>query len=153
MKNYILITIILLFFACKAKKDIQYVPIESNSQHIVVSLSKDTTVAFAKQRNEQLTIKKSRLETDLAFSDAEIDSTGLLKHSIENKGYIPAKVIIKIDHQRDTVTKVLHVKGDTIVIYEKGFLWISGLVSWILIIIFVAYKATKIIIGWHKNFI
>lgn len=60
------------------------------------------------EKSESLGLQRSDLETSLARSSAEIDSTGKLKHSIENKDSIPVKTIYR---------DVYHTKFDTV--YES----------------------------------
>lgn len=92
-------TALLFISGCKPIHDTQYVDRWHDS--IVRITVKDTLIKYLPQKQSVITFKQSFLSTDLAFSYASVDSLGLLHHSIENKGFIPSKVITKDTNVRD----------------------------------------------------
>ena len=131
----------LLFTGCKPKEIIVYH--DKIHDSIVKETVKDTFIKWMPQKQSVIAVKRSHLETDFSFSDAAIDSTGYLRHSIENKGIIPAKIkqtTIKI-RELKTVNKTYYQTKTVIKeVPTYGFLHYSGLFGWIALIIFTLYK-------------
>jgi len=129
------ITILLLFWlviaiiflsGCKAKQLVNnYSTIERNDSTTTITV-KDTVIKWLPQKQEVKTNQKSKLSTDFSFSNAWIDSTGLLNHSIENFTVIPSKIkevkikiykYIKINIV-ETLIITKKIKGDQVLKYR-----------------------------------
>lgn len=106
MKKLILSLFLATLFlsGCKTREVIKYVNTESVRDSLVYLTVKDTLIKYLPQKNEVFGVKKSHLKTDLAFSYAEVDSCGLLYHSIENFGTIPSKAFLKTIRTRHEKT-------------------------------------------------
>lgn len=120
-----------LLFGCRT---IKYVPIVQRHDSIVEKTVRDTVLKYLPQKQSAIAVNKSHLETDLAISNASIDSLGLLHHSIENKGTIPGKVIsdkttvhdsIPVPYKVEVPGKPEKVK---VIVYVHGFIWWVGLI-------------------------
>lgn len=89
MSNYIrtfLTIVILAFYGCSSPRYIQ----SSNNIKIIAKDSlvintKLVSIAIPNESHSIITKSKSHLETSVATSDAEIDSLGLLHHTLTNK--------------------------------------------------------------------
>ena len=115
----------LLFFSgCKTREVIKYVNTESVRDSIVTVTVRDTMLKYLPQENAVFGVKNSRLQTDLAWSVATLDSCGLLNHSIQNFGSIPSKVIEKIKRVNSRQTlKITETITITKTVYKKGFFY------------------------------
>ena len=150
-----MIGLLLALFAlsgCKTNQEIRYVPIVQRHDSIVIRTQKDTVIVYPKQANRVLGVKRSRLETDLATSDAAIDENGQLNHSIENKGTIPSKLNYEKISIRDTVQVPFEVEvqvpGKPIVVEVpvKGFYYQFGVWVFYILLVLIAlaiYFAVK----------
>ena len=126
MKKLILSLFAALLFlsGCKTKEVIKYVNTESVRDSIVTVTVRDTMLKYLPQENAVFGVKKSYLKTDLAWSVATLDSCGLLNHSIQNFGSIPAKVIEKIKRVNSRQTlKITETITITKTVYKKGFFY------------------------------
>ncbi|HLP06073.1 MAG TPA: hypothetical protein VK152_11660 [Paludibacter sp.] len=96
---------LMLFAGCKIREKLVPTPYPVVERHdsIVYRTVKDTTAHYPAQKNAVVTPRKSFLKTDLAFSNASIDSIGMLHHSIENCGQIPARIIKEIKTLHDSI--------------------------------------------------
>jgi len=122
---------IILLFACKPIHDIQY--IKETHDSIVNVIVKDTFTKYLPQNQSVITNQKSYLSTDLAFSNAFIDSCGLLHHSIENKGVIPAKIINKEVKVKDNKQQILTIVKTVTVYKSKTVTNFLGTMDYILL--------------------
>jgi len=146
-KTYLIgLLAIILLFGCKPIHDTQYIDRWHDS--IVRITVKDTVVKYLPQKQSVIAVKYSFLTTDLAFSYASIDSLGLLHHSIENKGFIPAKVstIETKVHDRKELVKTTY---KTVTVYKtvsktKWFGWADYAIL-ALAVIYGIFKWRKII--------
>jgi len=125
----IILLSLFLLFGCRT---IKYVPIVQRHDSIVEKTVRDTVLKYLPQKQSVIAVKKSHLETDLAISNASIDSLGLLHHSIENKGTIPGKII----HDKTTVHDSIPVpykvevpgKPKIVNVPVHDFIWWIGLI-------------------------
>lgn len=146
---FALCSLLIALNSCKPKEVIRYVNIPVRHDSIIERTVKDTVIHYAEQKQQVVTVRKSHLETDLALSDALIDSAGLLHHSIANKQLIPAKIKIEKVTVRDSVNVPYPVKGDPYPVIEVkkvnvyGFFWWSGMVFWLWILIFLVVKINE----------
>ena len=89
MSNYtkiFLITVILAFYGCSTPKYLIKPSIKIVSKDSLVINTKLVSVALPLESHTIVTpTKKSHLETSVATSDAEIDSLGMLHHTLTNK--------------------------------------------------------------------
>lgn len=90
-------------------------------------------------------LPSSHLETDFAVSDAFVDSTGKLHHSLENKPQnIPAVVDMTV-HATDTTIKQTQTTNDTHTEYvevEKELKW------WQTMFIYIGIASCVFFLGW-----
>ena len=86
MKRFILLLVMFLVMGCGICKRVQYVPVETKIDSIVVEkiVERTDTVEIEVPGERVYVIKQdsSHLETTVAISDAKIDSTGILHHSL-----------------------------------------------------------------------
>jgi hypothetical protein len=144
-KTYLLgLLALVLLFGCKPIHNTQYVDRWHDS--VVRITVRDTLIKYLPQKQSVIAVKYSFLTTDLAFSYASIDSLGLLHHSIENKGFIPSKVITKDTKVRD-IKQLVKTTYKTETVYKtvNRTKWL-GWVDYILLALAVAYGILK----WRK---
>ena len=106
--------------------------------------TKLVTVALPLESHSIITKSKSHLETSLAESDAEIDSLGLLHHTLVNKkDSIRTKIqyINKIVYRDSVETKEVPVEVEVKVPYIPKFYQFTFLLFWI----FVLFIVVKVI--------
>jgi hypothetical protein len=138
----ILAAVLLLGVGCKVRREFVPVPYPVVRDSIVTKLVVDTFYAPLPQVQAVSTTKPSRLETDYAYSTANVDSLGVLHHAIGNKNKIPTKIIYEKIIVRDSVGVPFAVKGDPypVITVEKqrikGFLWYSGLFFYICLFVY-----------------
>lgn len=149
----VLFMVVLSMISCKPIEKTVYVPIIQRYDSIVLRYVKDTTIDIPIQYNRNVTSQKSHLETDLAISDALIDTSGLLVHSIQNKGKVPSKFTIEKINVKDTVqVPVLiekEIPGEPYPVYvpQKGFYYYLGKWAFIMLIVLIAFA---IILGLKR---
>ena len=138
----------LFFYGCKPCEPI----VIDNStiqwrDSIVLRTVRDTVTIYPKQENKTVAVDSSFLKTDLAFSFARIQTDGKLFHSIENYGFIPAKIIenTKIINKGKNTNTTKTITLERKVYKNKwGFLDYFGLAVIILSVIFVLLKLTPL---------
>lgn len=85
------------------------VPVETTTtvQTIVrdsVVIHRDTvTLEVPVESSSSFQVQSSHLETTVALSDAYVDSTGLLNHTLSNKPFKAEKEIVYLDRKVETV--------------------------------------------------
>lgn len=149
MKKLILFITLVVLFGCRTRTVIQYQPYPVPERHdsIVEKIVHDTVSSYPVQQQQVTGTRKSHLETDLAFSDAAIDSSGLLKHSISNKGIIPARIIIEKTTVHDSIPYA--VKGDPYPVevikikYRHDIIWWIGLTVMVLSALYIFFTLKK----------
>ena len=79
------ICLILAFYGCSSQKYLPSSNIKIVSKDSLIVRTKLISVALPLESHSIITKSKSHLETSVAASDAEIDSLGLLHHTLTNK--------------------------------------------------------------------
>ena len=149
MKRFILLLVMFLLMGCGICKR-QYIPVESKVDSIYIEkvVERIDTVEVEIPGEKVYVIKQdsSHLETAVAISDAKIDSTGKLYHSLENKDVNLKKEIVykdKIIEKRVEVEKEVPVEVPVPVKYVPDYYkWIHKL-FWCIVgtgLIFVIFK-------------
>ena len=150
MKRFILFLVMFLVMGCGICKRVQYVPVETKIDSIVVEkiVERTDTVSIEVPGESVYVIKQdsSHLETAVAISDAKIDSTGMLHHSLENKTVNLKKEIVykdKIIEKRVEVEKEVPVEVKVPVKYVPDYYKWINIIFWCLTgtgFIFVIFK-------------
>ena len=100
------------------------------------------SVALPLESHSIITKSKSHLETSVATSDAEIDSLGLLHHTLANKkDSIKTKIqyIDKIVYRDSIITKEVPVEVKVPIRYIPKFYQFTFILFWI-IVLFIVIK-------------
>ena len=150
MKRFILFLVMFLVMGCGICKRVQYVPVETKKDSVVIEKVVESidTVSIEVPGEKVYVIKQdsSHLETAVATSDAKIDSTGMLHHSLTNKDVNLKKEIVykdKIIEKRVEVEKEVPVEVKVPVKYVPDYYkWIHKL-FWCIVgtgFIFVIFK-------------
>lgn len=151
MKRFILFLMMFLMVGCSILRP-RYVPIETKVDSIVVEkvVERVDTVLFSIPADTvriAAKVDSSHLETGLAVSDAVVDSTGVLRHSLWNKVQDLKKEVVYLDRvieKKVEVEKEVPVEVEVPVRYVPGYYkWINGL-FWGLVVIFVIFIVFKI---------
>ena len=123
MKTFILFISMFLVMGCGVCK-VQYVPVETKKDSLVIEkvVERIDTVKVEVPGARVYVIKQdsSHLDTAVAISDAKIDSTGMLHHSLVNKDVNLKKEIVykdKIIEKRVEVEKEVPVEVEVPVKY------------------------------------
>lgn len=148
MSNYIktfLIIVILAFYGCSTPKYLSSSNIKIVSKDSLVIHTELVSVPIPIENHSIVTpIKKSHLETSVATSDAEIDSLGLLHHTLVNKkDSISTKIqyVDKIVYRDSIETKEVPVEVPVPVRYIPKFHQFTFILFWM----FVLFAIVKII--------
>ena len=131
MSNYIktfLICLILAFYGfltgCSTPKYLPSSSIKIVSKDSLVVHTELVSVALPLESHSIITKSKSHLETSVATSDAEIDSLGLLHHTLANKkDSLKSKIqyVDRIVYRDSIVTKEVPVEVEKPVPYIPKF--------------------------------
>ena len=150
MKRFILLLVMFLVMGCGICQRVQYVPVETKIDSIVVEkiVERTDTVEIEVPGERVYVIKQdsSHLETAVATSDAKIDSTGMLHHSLENKDVNLKKEIVykdKIIEKRVEVEKEVPVEVEVPVKYVPDYYKWINILFWCMVgtgFIFVIFK-------------
>ena len=150
MKRFILFLVMFLVMGCGICKRVQYVPVESKVDSVVVEkiVERTDTVEIEVPGERVYVIKQdsSHLETVIATSDAKIDSTGMLHHSLKNKDVNLKKEIVykdKIIEKRVEVEKEVPVEVKVPVRYVPDYYKWINIIFWCIVgtgFIFVIFK-------------
>lgn len=150
MKRFILFLVMFMMVGCGICKRVQYVPVETSKDSIVIEkvVERIDTVEVEVPGERVYVIKQdsSHLETAVAISDAKIDSTGKLYHSLENKDVNLKKEIVykdKIIEKRVEVEKEVPVEVQVPVKYVPDYYKWINILFWCLVgtgLIFVIFK-------------
>lgn len=147
MKRFILFLIMFLVVGCGICRKVQYVPVETKIDSIVVEkLVKDTvSIEIPGDTVRVVAQDSSRLETKYSISEAVIDSVGRLHHSLINKDIkIDKEIVYKEIEKRVEVEKEVPVEVEVKVPFVPGYYkWING-IFWGLIGLFVIFIVLKI---------
>ena len=111
------------------------------------------SIAIPNESHSIITKSKSHLETSVAESDAEIDSLGLLHHTLVNKkDSLKSKIqyIDKIVYRDSIVTKEVPVPVEVKVPYVPKFHQFTFALFWIFVLFIVVKLLIKL--GFLKHF-
>ena len=160
MSNYtktFLICLILAFYGlisgCSSPRYIPASNIKIVSKDSLVINTKLISVAIPNESHSIITKKKSHLETSVATSDAEIDSLGLLHHTLVNKkDSIKTKIqyIDKIVYRDSIEIKEVPVEVEKPVPYIPKFYKFTFILFWIFVLFIVVKLLIKL--GFLKVF-
>lgn len=148
MKRFILFLVMFLVVGCGICRKVQYVPVESKTDSVLVEkLVRDTvSIEIPGETVYVVAQDSSHLETKYSVSEAVIDSTGRLHHSLINKDIkIDKEIVYKEIEKRVEVEKEVPVEVEVPVRYVPGYYkWINGLfwglVIFILVILYFKFK-------------
>ena len=150
MKRFILFLVMFLVMGCGICKRVQYVPVETSKDSVVIEkvVERIDTVSIEVPGEKVYVIKQdsSHLETAVATSDAKIDSTGMLHHSLTNKDVNLKKEIVykdKIIEKRVEVEKEVPVEVPVPVRYVPDYYKWINIIFWCIVgtgLIFVIFK-------------
>ena len=143
MSNYtktFLICLILAFYGCSTQKYLPSSNIKIVSKDSLVVHTELVGIAIPNESHSIITKSKSHLETSVAESDAEIDSLGLLHHTLVNKKDSLKSKIQYVDRivYRDSIeTKEVPVEVKVPVRYIPKFHQFTFVLFWIFVLIIV----------------
>ena len=149
MKRLVLFLLMFFMVSCGICKR-QYIPVESKVDSIyiekVVERIDTVEIEVPGEKIYVIAVDSSHLETTVAISDAKIDSTGMLHHSLENKDVNLKKEIVykdKIIEKRVEVEKEVPVEVKVPVKYIPNYYKWINIIFWCMIgtgLIFVIFK-------------
>ena len=149
MKRLLLVLLILMITGCGITRVIQ-VPVETKRDSVIIEkiVERIDTVKIEIPGEKVYVIREdsSHLETAVAISDAKIDSTGILHHSLENKDVELKKEIVykdKIIEKRVEVEKEVPVEVEVPVRYVPDYYKWINILFWCIVgtgFIFVIFK-------------
>ena len=150
MKRFILFLVMFLVMGCGICQRVQYVPVETKKDSVVIEkvVERIDTVSIEIPGEKIYVIKQdsSHLETAVAISDAKIDSTGMLNHSLKNKDVNLKKEIVykdKIIEKRVEVEKEVPVEVEVPVKYVPDYYKWIHILFWCIVgtgLIFVIFR-------------
>ena len=146
MKRFILFLVMFLVVGCGICRKVQYVPIQTSKDSVVVEkLVKDTvSIEIPGETVYAVAQDSSHLETKWSVSDAKIDSTGRLHHSLTNKDIkIEKEIVYKEIEKRVEVEKEVPVEVEVKVPYVPGYYKWINIIFWCLVggfVIFIVFK-------------
>ena len=151
MKRFILFLVMFMMVGCGICNRVQYVPVKVDSVYIERIVERIDTVRIKIPGERVYVIRQdsSHLETAVAVSDAKIDSTGILHHSLENKDVELKKEIVykdKIIEKRVEVEKKVPVEVEVPVKYIPDYYKWIHILFWCMVgigLIFVIFKVRK----------
>ena len=147
MRRFIFVLMMFLVVGCGICRKVQYVPVETKTDSVYVEkLVKDTvSVEIPGETVYVVAQDSSHLETKWSVSDAKIDSTGRLHHSLTNKDIkIEKEIVYKEIEKRVEVEKEVPVEVEVPVKYIPDYYkWING-IFWGLIGLFVIFIVLKV---------
>ena len=160
MSNYtktFLICLILAFYGfltgCSTPKYLPSSNIKIIAKDSLVINTKLVSIAIPNESHSIITKSKSHLETSVATSDAEIDSLGMLHHTLTNKKDSLKKEIQYIDKisYRDSIEiKEVPVEVPVPVRYIPKFYKFTFALFWIFVLFIVIKLLIKL--GLFKHF-
>lgn len=150
MKKLLLFLLMFFMVSCGVFKRVQYVPVETKKDSLVIEKVVEridtVKVEVPGERVYVVAVDSSHLETAVAISDAKIDSTGILHHSLENKDVELKKEIVykdKIIEKRIEVEKEVPVEVEVPVRYVPDYYKWINILFWCMVgigLIFVIFK-------------
>ena len=149
MRKILLFLLMVIMVSCGVcRRQYVDVPVKVDSVYIERIVERIDTVRIKIPGEKIYVIKEdsSHLETAVAVSDAKIDSTGILHHSLENKDVELKKEIVykdKIIEKRVEVEKKIPVEMPVQVKYIPDYYKWINIIFWCLVgigLIFVIFK-------------
>ena len=150
MKRFILFLVMFMMVGCGICKRVQYVPVETSKDSVVIEKVVEridtVSIEIPGERVYVVAVDSSHLETAVATSDAKIDSTGMLHHSLKNKDVNLKKEIVykdKIIEKRVEVEKEVPVEVKVPVKYVPDYYKWINIIFWCIVgtgLIFVIFK-------------
>lgn len=150
MKKVLLVLLMFFMVSCGICNRVQYVPVESKIDSVVIEKvveRLDTVkIPIPGERVYVVAIDSSHLETAVAISDAKIDSTGILHHSLVNKDVNLKKEIVykdKIIEKKVEVEKEVPVEVKVPVKYVPDYYKWINIIFWCIVgtgLIFVIFR-------------
>lgn len=150
MRRFILFLVMFLMMGCSICHRVQYVPVETKIDSVIVEkiVERVDSVYFPvpSESSEVVREDSSHLETSVAISDAKIDSTGRLYHTLKNKDVNLKKEIVykdKIIEKKVEVEKEVPVEVEVPVKYVPDYYKWINILFWCMAgtgIIFVIFK-------------
>lgn len=150
MKKVLLFLLMFIMVGCGICNKVKYVPVETKIDSVVIEkiVERTDTVSIEVPGEKVYVIKQdsSHLETTVATSDAKIDSTGMLHHSLVNKDVNLKKKIVYIDRiieKRVEVEKEVPVEVKVPVKYVPDYYKWINILFWCMVgtgLIFVIFR-------------
>lgn len=147
MKRFILFLVMFLVMGCGICKKVQYVPVETKTDSVYVEKLVKDTVRFEIPGDTVRVVAQdsSHLETKWSVSDAKIDSTGRLHHSLINKDIkIKKEIVYKEIEKRVEVEKEVPVEVEVPVKYVPDYYKWINIIFWCLVGSFVIFIVLKV---------
>ena len=146
-----LIIVILAFYGfltgCSTPKYLPSSNMRIVSKDSLVVRTELVSIALPLESHSIIAKKKSHLETSLAESDAEIDSLGLLHHTLVNKKDSlkrEIKYVDKIVYKDSIITKEVPVEIKVPIRYIPKFYQFTFMLFWIFVLFIVAKLLIKL---------
>ena len=148
MRKILLFLLMVIMVSCGVGRRYTQVPVKIDSVYIERIVERIDTVCIKIPGEKIYVIKQdsSHLETAVAISDAKIDSTGILHHSLENKDVELKKEIVykdRVIEKRVEVEKKVPVEVEVPVKYIPDYYKWINILFWCLVgtgLIFVIFK-------------
>lgn len=147
MKRFILFLVMFLVMGCGICRKVQYVPIQTSKDSVVVeTLVRDTvSIEIPGETVYVVAQDSSHLETKWSISDAKIDSTGRLHHSLTNKDIkIEKEIVYKEIEKRVEVEKDVPVEVEVKVPFVPGYYKCINIIFWFCFGLFVIFILLKV---------
>ena len=129
--------LILAFYGCSTPKYLPSSNIKIIAKDSLIVRTELVSVAIPNESHSIITKSKSHLETSVAESDAEIDSLGLLHHTLVNKkDSIKTKIqyVDRISYRDSIEIKEVPVEIEKPVPYVPKFHQFTFILFWILVL-------------------
>ena len=148
MRKILLFLLMVIMVSCGVGRRYTQVPVKIDSVYIERVVERIDTVRIKIPGEKIYVIKQdsSHLETAVAISDAKIDSTGILHHSLENKDVELKKEIVykdRVIEKRVEVEKKVPVEVEVPVKYIPDYYKWINIIFWCIVgtgLIFVIFK-------------
>ena len=148
MRKILLFLLMVIMVSCGVGRRYTQVPVKVDSVYIERVVERIDTVCIKIPGEKIYVIRQdsSHLETAVAISDAKIDSTGMLHHSLTNKDVELKKEIVykdRVIEKRVEVEKKVPVEVEVQVKYIPDYYKWINIIFWCLVgtgLIFVIFK-------------
>ena len=151
MRKILLFLLMVIMVSCGVGRRYTQVPVKVDSVYIERIVERIDTVCIKIPGEKIYVVRQdsSHLETAVAISDAKIDSTGMLHHSLTNKDVELKKEIVykdRVIEKRVEVEKKVPVEVEVPVKYIPDYYKWINIIFWCLVgtgLIFVIFKMKK----------